>query len=529
MPLDEVAGRKNIERYFLAGLVVACMALRLLQLHFRVVMFRDEASFAFLIKHMVDGTVLSDDSFYVFQPLLPIIAWPVAAVTKNPELAGRLVSILLGSLAVLPAYFLAKDMFGRKAAVASAVLTGLIQPLVLSSGSVMAEVPYAFTVLLGTYVAYRTYKAGSMVMYTLFGLVMGMSYLARPEGAVIFFFWSFFLGIIMLGKGVPLKSAATLLAVSVAAFFILAMPYMALLKSHFGTWQLTGKTSVNMAYNKAIADTSPGSYDEKLAKYTQMELQGAGGPGGVAEKVRGIVSRYPGNFVEEMKSIVTTTGYLPFAFAVLGLVLGARKRETWKSAGLLLLSFTPLLFIPMYHVLDRVVLPYAPLVFILSAAGTAGAASLLGRLRPSVKLLEHAALTVILAAVIGPGLYSYCSMDPEGFLNLSPSLPGYYEYRLAGDELKKTLPPDSRIMTRNNMVAFYAGGEYVPFTTLGMEDAWKYIVEKKVDYVVYGPLEQYMRPEMRDLLSPEKAAGRYRLVYWQGEFLVYEVISQNGR
>ena len=168
---------ENKAIYLLYPWVLAGLALRLWRVSLQLVMFRDETTYAYQIKHILDGTIFSDATYFTFPPAYPLLAAPFALVTGDPELAGRLVTSLAGAATAIPVYYLSRDLFGEKAAAVAAAVTALFPPLM--GIGVMAEQTYGFFVALGIYLAYRALASGRARDGLYFGLAMAAAYLSR--------------------------------------------------------------------------------------------------------------------------------------------------------------------------------------------------------------------------------------------------------------------------------------------------------------------------------------------------------------
>ncbi|MCX7771179.1 MAG: hypothetical protein N2202_08910, partial [Proteobacteria bacterium] len=89
------------------------------------------------------------------------------------------------------------------------------------------------------------------------------------------------------------------------------------------------------------------------------------------------------------------------------------------------------------------------------------------------------------------------------------------------------IEPNARIMTRFNISAWYAGGEYVNFPLVSWEEFVKNIDNYKADYILIGPAEMSGRTDISmNLLKSTQENKKFRLVKsarMQGSFEFYLV------
>jgi 4-amino-4-deoxy-L-arabinose transferase-like glycosyltransferase len=126
--MDFKPGVKREALLLVIPFVLLGFGLRLWRALLQLVMFRDETTYAFQIKHVLHGTIFSDPTYFTFPPTYAFLAAPVALVTNDPELAGRLVSGTLGALTVVPVFYLTRDLFGTRAAAVAGFLTAIFPP-----------------------------------------------------------------------------------------------------------------------------------------------------------------------------------------------------------------------------------------------------------------------------------------------------------------------------------------------------------------------------------------------------------------
>ena len=111
-----------------------------------------------------------------FPPLFPYLIASVAFLVHDVELAGRLVSISMGTLLVLPVFFITKHLYGIKAGFISALLASVHPLLVGFSAAVYVETTYIVLLLSGAYCCLQAVRFRRAPAFVLIGLFFGMAY-----------------------------------------------------------------------------------------------------------------------------------------------------------------------------------------------------------------------------------------------------------------------------------------------------------------------------------------------------------------
>jgi 4-amino-4-deoxy-L-arabinose transferase-like glycosyltransferase len=541
--LSKWAGQGNRPRLrqasvYLMPWVMAGLALRLWRASLQLVMFRDETTYAFQIKHLLAGTLFQDATYYTFPPAYSLLAAPFALVTGDAELAGRLVSCIMGAATAVPVYLLAREIAGLRTAVVAAAITALCPALM--NIAVMSEPTYAFFVSMSVYLAWKANSGRSWKGYLLFGLCMGTAYLTRPEGFFVFAAALFVLVILFMTEkprtGVW-KGLFTLVSAALLGFFLLAFPYMLQLRSHFGAWELSGKTRINLAKVRAVEKLvktgipgTGGGLDAKAEEvYNNLERGKKSLGGNIASNMQDILARYPGNFEAEVKSLPAMAGYPLVIFAVAGLAFILARPGRTRNVCLPAAAFAPALVIPAVMVMDRVLTPYLPVAFIFSAYGISKTSELFGEKLP-FKMYAVPALAAVLMVSAGMFHKSFSNTDTAKALENDPGYAYYYELRQTAERLRASIPAGSRIITRNNIFAFYAGGEYLPIPVGNLQDLEEFAEKERADYLFMGAMEMDMRPELtRELVGERSDYGgtdTLRLVFFNDDCMLYKFMHQ---
>lgn len=171
------------------------------------------------------------------QPLYPFLIALVSQWISDFELAGKLVSTLLGILLIFPVYFLGKRIFDEKIAFLSSLLLVVHPYLRRFSADVLKESTYLFFLSLAMWFSWRTIQGEKRSPYLLIPLLSTFAYLARPDGVEVFLVVFFYLFFIKKFHGPKERWIAILLLL--VSSVLLFLPYLIYLRETTGIWTLS--------------------------------------------------------------------------------------------------------------------------------------------------------------------------------------------------------------------------------------------------------------------------------------------------
>jgi 4-amino-4-deoxy-L-arabinose transferase-like glycosyltransferase len=181
-------------------------------------------------------------------PIYPALIAFTGLFVADLELAGRLVSIFMGSLLVVPLYLLGRDLFSRETGILAALLAVVWAPLRGWSCEVMSQATYLTLLLLGLYLFLLMIRMKAPLLGFLSGIFMGLAYLTRPEVLMVYAAM-FLFGIVRLCLEAKERNRQAFVALlsGLVGFLVLLIPYLFILKAITGSWQLTGKSGAALA------------------------------------------------------------------------------------------------------------------------------------------------------------------------------------------------------------------------------------------------------------------------------------------
>src|SRR3989304_10213067 len=136
--------RNNIsmkEWKLLTGFVLLAFAYRLFLLRYEYVISSDGVFYATLGKNLVSGNLKEGLSTY-WPPLYPLLIGLSSLLFQDLEFSGMLVSVVAGSLLVIPVYLWSRNSYGKDVAYLSVFLTILSPLLTKYSTKVFTESLY---------------------------------------------------------------------------------------------------------------------------------------------------------------------------------------------------------------------------------------------------------------------------------------------------------------------------------------------------------------------------------------------------
>lgn len=178
-------------------------------------------------------------------PVYPTLILLASLLVKDYELAGIWVSVIFGSLLILPVFYLGKVIFNEKVGILSALLSTVHPYLYGFSGSVLTESTYYFLLTTSVLFGWEAFKKGRVHHVFLFGLFSTLTFLTKPEGIElipIFSFWILWMNPSQGGR--PWIKRIGIFVLAVFCFLLFSSPYLTSLKKELGGWRISKKAAV---------------------------------------------------------------------------------------------------------------------------------------------------------------------------------------------------------------------------------------------------------------------------------------------
>jgi len=474
-------------------LFASALAIRCYFLQFYRVISADGVGYAEIGRSLFKAGGLAKATH--FPPFYPFLIAIFNQFIRDVELAGRVVSIIMGSLIVVPIYLLGKRFFDTRVALLACLLAITWSCLRDLSCEVMSQATYITMLYTAVFLFDRAVTKRSVRASIATGLVMGLAYLTRAEAFIVFAVASPFAMAFILADGGSRREAATILISAWIAFWVLAFPYVLLLHNVTGIWQLTAKTGPTLWVGL-------GGYLGKFDVYHELDFKAIG--------FLDVIRKYPGfipyNINNNLQSIAKEM--LPpyfWALALVGFVAGGWNRRRLIERLYLSSTFAPLPVIIIFFLVSSAYNQLSlPVLFLWIGNGAATAEALLSRMLPpglktvlqrnllSILVIGAIALKTLIADIPRDAGKPY-DVDQDG---------GRYDHKRIGLLLRQYLPQGSKIMTRSGRISFYSEFPtvYIPQSDLAAMCA--YGRENKVRFLIVDGMLQQLRPQFEPLFLP---------------------------
>jgi 4-amino-4-deoxy-L-arabinose transferase-like glycosyltransferase len=523
--VDDLLRKRTTSLAYLGALVLLGFFVRLSHLdYFQAPLVGDAAIYGKIAWGIKSGYGLHWWSV-VWPPLYPFMILLFSLVTGSLESAATVVSLVLGSLIVVPFFFLARKIFDDLSAYLGSLLVVFFPSLVAISATSLSEATYTFFLLLTLLLGWLLITARSFARAFLFGLLAGICYLTRPEFLVAFGL----LLLVFLIAGMKRKTrrgpkTVPLILICLLGLLILALPYVNFMHSQTGHWILSGKTAHNILKQKAYSRGL--NYQEQREAFAKV-VDGLTPQGEVRgkvllgeESILGYVtsSGFFGGYLKNAWKGLETVNLFLLLFLVLSLFyLFSWKidKAPWEKRVFLLCAFSPILTMPIFFSpAGRLTQPYAPLLILLSVAGILNIRKLLGGLSKGSEKSKDLSLgsfaVLLVVALLSFLSWTQATAVAERHENTFRNL------KLESEEFKKlglwadrTLPKDAAVMyLSGDSFFFYCNRNTspVPFATL--ERIVQFARRNGLDHLVVSLGKQAdWRKDLSFLLQPLTGPG----------------------
>lgn len=437
-------------------------------------------------------------------PFHAILTSAVYPLTGNILTAGILISKLMWWLLPIPVYILAKEMFGTKIALISAILAFFHPHFSFSSGMMEPTVTYPTLLLLGISFTWLAFSRRSFFYSILGGLFFSFSYLARSEGLLIFLL-SFACMVLIFIKELPNKRdtrKVLILLVLLTSFILASLPYILFLKDTYGKIVLSPKSTYVQIwmkwriYHDYNLNGLSESQDPKLwglSKNGKLMWQE---PKGVGDLVQYLMSQpekslrvYLANFSRQIPGRIPNNSgqwlypqVYPWYFvipALFWIVVSFAGREKRKETLFLLSPFAILLVLPVFS--DgwwKYLLPYSPFLIILAVAGFSHVCE---RFR-SRHLMPAAAIVIVIYSLWTVKASPLVKHGDKGVIARGSMVE---EQKKAGKWAQKRFAGTLNYMVQWSKLAYYLNGRWTAMPVTDYNGMVWYAKKNKADYLVF--------------------------------------------
>jgi len=468
----------------------------------------------------------------MFPPLYPVLIASFSLITGEAELAGRLVSLIMGTCLVVPVFFMALQIYGRRTAFIAASLVAAHPVLVKLSAEVYSEALYLTLLMSGVYWSLRSLEFENLRNNVLAGAFFALAYLTRPEAIAYPFLVGMTIFAVAVMSRLKPKQVVRCLARMAVPFVLLAAPYVGYLSIQTGQIRLEGKSDINYLIGRRM--NSGMNYGQ--AAYGIDETLTEQGPFlmGNLTAIRSVGNRSLREVAQYLVSAAKRNGKVLFQILSTSRSFGSPIlivlatlcffRKTWShkrliQEGLLLVIVSSifLILLSVQHFWQRYAFPFLPFLILWASNGIAEISEWaedttrsiscmrLGRSK-LIRIASQCAVSTMLLVFATSGMAEEVGMFHGGKSHIKE----------AGLWLRNYLPGPKTVMDVGGVIPYYAGGSWVALPYAESSLALKYIAYKRPQFIVLSRGGSGITPYMDEWIGngiPDKNA---KLIYSTG-------------
>lgn len=487
----------------------------------------DGVYYATLGKHLVSGNFGEGLSAF-WPPLYPLLVGLSSLVSRDVELGGRRVSVVAGSLLVIPVYLLGKALYGLGPASVAALLVAAHPILIHYSTHLLTEATYTLLLTTVLYAGLAALKTLGRASFLVTGVALGACYLTRPEAiGYAALMLALTLAAHRSAGHAPRPAVLPNVLSLLSGFSLLALPYVLFLRRATGRWTVSDKFHSHVESGESrvrrwfgltagrrttLADRLyAGLPDEMEASSDRRALALPG-----ARSLRGMAGRSVEAFGSEIRLLIYR--FIPPHFTAL-IGLGLFKAEWAKEIYLLLFLGSTLAGYALYPdiVGERLLVPLLPLSLCWAASGVCEVETWLGKLLVRTRIAEPVSFArrslprlLVLIALL------FLTLPWSAYTLLRRLSSEQLEFKQAGAWVRERRETPALIMAANPHTAFYAGGKPLYLPVEDYSTVIEHARRHRVDYLVIeeevvAQLTEYTN--LRFLLDERSPHPGLRLVY----------------
>jgi len=480
-----------------------------------------------------------------WSPFYPLVVALFSKLVTNFELAGRLVSIVSGSLIILPVYVFARRNVSRKVAVVTGIFLAFLPAFAFLSTRAQTEALYTLIAVTGVFLGWQILNKPSIKNAIILGVLFGSAYLTKPEGSGFLIVFIGTLFVVALFQIIRRQRPWKLIIsgfLAIGFFLLVASPYLVFLHKATGKWTISAKGKANQqfeAVSTGLAGKSFGTFrslsdDNKHVLIDQiyhigtfLKTEGKKSQPTVSVNYLNLMRKYVENFYKVvafgMNHALTSTILLLIVLGLFGIPW--EKQRFYRELYLLsYVIFFWLILIPLFHINDRYFVSVLPICLIWASQGVFFLISWFEKsilnVAHSKNIKSHSSLlaSTFVALILLFGLF----LPQFGkIINRNPWTAEYYmdpiEQKIAGKWLKEHSKRTPIIMSRGHTVDFYAGNYHIAESvTIPENDISRilaYAEFRNVDFLVLN--ERYAKgfKQIAYLLDAKNVPDGLTMVY----------------
>ncbi len=228
--------------YYLPVLLGLATIVRIYLWVFTYVISRDGVTYVTLGGYFSRGN-LAKGLAHDYHPLYSMLIAALSYAFPDKQSAGQIISIISGSLLVVPIFYLGREIFDESIGFLSGLLVAFHPYLARISADVLSDSLYILLFVSGSCMGWKALRRESILGFFLTGVLTAFAYLTRPEGIGVLLVVGFWILIIEKSPS-SYRRNLTGFVLLVFGFLLFASPYLIYLREDTGHWILTRKKSV---------------------------------------------------------------------------------------------------------------------------------------------------------------------------------------------------------------------------------------------------------------------------------------------
>jgi 4-amino-4-deoxy-L-arabinose transferase-like glycosyltransferase len=478
--------------------------------------------------------------------LYPVLIAGATLVIRNSETAIRLVSLIAGTCLIVPIYFLALRLYGRRAAYIAAGVTAVHPLLVALSVAGYTEGVNLTLMMAAIYWALRMLEKRPGRSWLFAGIFLALAYLNRTELlAFVPLTIAAIFTVTLLNKE-SLRPAILASLRLLAVFAILAAPYVAFLWVHTGQFRFEGKNLVNYTIGQrelagmSQSEASRG-IDENLNVTGPLLDQNRFATYSPYARTPRDILRYFLKMATLKKYWVYRDVLTSFALgslviwivAVLGLFAAPWDRERFfgEMYLIIVMAYFVVILLASHARFERYTFSLLPIALLWFSRGVVaiwdwGEKSIAAIQRRAILNPKAVGTTLAAVPVI---IVLLASLSGTRDVNeLATGRPPYLPLKKAGLWLREAHPSSKNIFS-SAVVAYYAGADQWLYPYADGSLALRYIRAKHPDYLVIEPGTGNSTPYLAEWIQNGIPDPQAKLIYEDDSPIGKTIIYQWGQ
>jgi len=478
----------------------------------------------------------------MYAPLYPLLIAGFCRILGDAELAGRLVSLALGTALVAILYKIAARLYGRATACIAAALAACHPLLIGFSVAVYTEVPYIAIMMAGGWAALRCLYSPSIWRAGLSGVCFGLAYLIRPEAIVFPFVLTLVVMLLSALKCLGFRQALRCSLAFIAACWLIAIPYIIFLWLKLGKVQLDGKTLINYTISRRVAEGM--SYNHAAWGIDHnMVIEGplldpfrfsgwSPYKAGILRVITTMMGAAKRNYAVVLGEILPSFALgspVLLMLAVIGWF--GQKWNLDRLLGEVMLgamaAYSSVVLLAAHTIQSRYALPLLPFLLLWAARGITLLANWVTEsvgLLPAWQMSARRRMGFATAILAGALMLGFAGVGVRYISELTQGSRANLGTKQAGIWLRSAAPGLKTVMDVTTVIPYYAEADLMGMPYCESEQALRFIHLKAPDFIVLQGANAFKRPYLASWLRngiPDSAA---RAVFRAGESTDEEIV-----